>query len=233
MGIKNNIKSVLGAFLLCSLFSCQGSTYSEHDVADIVEATQPQQKPEGVGYTNRSCAHANNGQFTQVNLGLSKLDYFLNRCYSETNSKAWCDQVARPNPDSRPTFNCTYSPQQPHFLIHPDENTWAHAIQAVKLVQEMVSLGIGVEVIYNWWRPEPYNANVGGAAGRHPYGTSVDVRFKNKAEQNRAHQKLCEWRSHGRLRALGYYPGTGLHLGVGDTQANTWGKGCPSGFNTL
>ena len=30
----------------------------------------------------------------------------------------------------------------------------------------------------------------------------------------------------GKLRALGYYSGTGLHLGMGDRAANTWAKSC-------
>lgn len=69
------------------------------------------------------------------------------------------------------------------------------------------------------------DANVGGAAGRHPFG-SVDVRFKTKNGQAKAHKELCKSRKLGRLRALGFYPGTGLHFGMGDKVANTWGKSC-------
>lgn len=173
-----------------------------------------------------ACRKANSAQLAQVNLGLTKLNKFLTKCYAETGSKKWCDQVARPNPDSYSTFKCTYSATQKPNFIHPDEKTWPHAIQAVKLVRELVALGIGVDIIYNWWRPEPYNANVGGAAGRHPFGTSVDVRFTSKTQQNRAHTQLCKWRKAGRLRALGYYAGTGLHFGIADKTANTWGKAC-------
>ncbi len=173
-----------------------------------------------------SCRKATSAQLSIVNQGLKKLDQFLTRCYRETNSKKWCDQVARPNPSSRSTFFCTYSSSQPHYFVHPTESTWKHAIAAVKLVQDLQRNGVGVDMIYNWWRPEPYNANVGGAAGRHPLGTSVDVRFVNKTQQNKAHSLLCKYRKQGRLRALGYYSGTGLHLGVGDTAANTWGKAC-------
>lgn len=176
---------------------------------------------------SNGCKHATSAQIAQVNLGVSKRSQFLNRCYNETGSKKWCDQVARPNPDSHNTFDCTYSPQQAHVFVHPTESTWQYAIGAVKLVQELEAKSIPVSTIYNWWRPEPYNANVGGAAGRHPYGTSVDVRFPNKTSQNKAHAQLCKWRKAGRLRALGYYSGTGLHFGMGDRTANTWGKSCP------
>lgn len=173
------------------------------------------------------CKRATSSQIAQVNFGVSKRSQFLAQCYKETGSTKWCDQVARPNPESHPTFDCTYSPEQPHVFVHPDEKMWTHAIGAVKLVLELEGKGIQVSTIYNWWRPEPYNANVGGAAGRHPYGTSVDVRFPNKTEQNKAHSQLCRWRKAGRLRALGYYSGTGLHFGMGDRLANTWGKTCP------
>ncbi|MFN3455241.1 MAG: hypothetical protein ACK41T_09805 [Pseudobdellovibrio sp.] len=172
------------------------------------------------------CKKATQAQLNQVNLGYTKLDQFLKECVKQTGSDKWCKQVARPNPNSYSTFSCTYSPSQPHNLIHPTESTWAYAIQAVKLVQDLEKNGVGIDIIYNWWRPEPYNANVGGAAGRHPFGTSVDVRFINKTQQNKAHTLLCKYRKQGRLRALGYYSGTGLHLGVGDKTANTWGKAC-------
>ncbi len=174
------------------------------------------------------CLQATSVQRSYVDSGAVKLKQFLERCYQETSSKKWCDQVARPNPDSANIFECTYSPSQRHVLIHPSESTWSYAIGAVKLVQELEKKNIKIELIYNWWRPEPYNKNVGGAAGRHPFGTSVDVRFVGKSEQNKAHAELCAFRKQGKLRALGYYSGTGLHLGVGDQVANTWGRPCPN-----
>ncbi len=175
-----------------------------------------------------NCTQATAAQISFVDAGATKLNQFLARCYQETKSKKWCSEVARPNPDSHRTFDCTYSPAQPHVFIHPQENTWSYAIGAVNLVLELEKRNIKVDTIYNWWRPEPYNKNVGGAAGRHPAGTSVDVRFPTKAEQNKAHAELCKFRKLGRLRALGYYSGTGLHFGVGDKVANTWGKSCPN-----
>lgn len=183
-----------------------------------------------IGYVDimsNGCKHATSTQITQVNLGVSKRTQYLNRCYQETGSKTWCDQTARPNPDSHRTFDCTYSPEQAHVFVHPSDSTWQYPIGAVKLVLELQKMGIKVSTIYNWWRPEPYNGNVGGAAARHPYGTSVDVRFPDKVNQNKAHAQLCKWRKAGRLRALGYYSGTGLHFGMGDRTANTWGKSCP------
>ena len=173
-----------------------------------------------------SCRRATAAQIKVVNEGAAKKAKFVARCVAETNSQKSCDEVVRPNPDSSRSFDCTYSVEQSHVFVHPDESTWSNAITAVKTVQLLESKGIKVETIYDWWRPEPYNANVGGAAGRHPYGTSVDVRFPSKAEQNRAFAELCKLRSQGKIRAVGYYSGTGLHFGVGDKTANTRGKSC-------
>ena len=222
---------LLTLFVIFILFQlgCQRSEYAEYSyIADnhSSELQDDFESEQGYFSTLARCKQATADQIGYVNLGTSKLNQFLQRCYRETNSKKWCDQVARPNPDSRSTFDCTYSPQQPHVFVHPEENTWAHAIGAVKLVIGLEQQSIKVETIYNWWRPEPYNANVGGAAGRHPQGTSVDVRFSSKTEQNKAHKALCAARKKGLLRALGYYSGTGLHLGVGDKTPNTWGKSC-------
>lgn len=206
------------------------SPHTDHPQDDQQESAPNTEEGNPLGGSidvDPSCIHATSQQWAQVNLGLTKIDQFLALCYAQTGSQKWCDQVARPNPERSATFYCTYSILQPHNFIHPDESTWPYAIAAIKLVQDLVIKGIGVDMIYNWWRPEPYNKNVGGAAGRHPYGTAVDVRFSNKTEQNRAHALLCQWRAQGKLRALGYYDGTGLHLGVGDATANTWGKNCP------
>lgn len=211
-------------------WSCQREQINQLDVANAIHSDHQQddqeQNMDMVGVIQKGCKRPTPAQINQVNLGLKKLNQFLQKCYAETNSKKWCDQVARPNPDSYSTFSCTYSATQPHYFIHPDESTWKFAIQAVKLVQDLEKSNVKIDIIYNWWRPEPYNVNVGGAAGRHPLGTSVDVRFINKTEQNKAHKLLCAHRKQGRLRALGYYPGTGLHIGVGDKTANTWGKAC-------
>ncbi len=174
-----------------------------------------------------ACARASSSQISTINAGNAKFDSFMRGCLAATNNSHWCEQLTRPNPSSRATFICTYGSNQPHRLIHPDESTWKNAYQAVNLVRELEAKGISVSVIYNWWRPQPYNSNVGGAAGRHPFGTSVDVRFSSLTHMERAHSQLCKWRKQGRLRALGYYGSTGLHFGVGDRTANTWGKGCP------
>lgn len=174
-----------------------------------------------------ACKAAVSSQIQQVNAGNRKRDLFLTRCHAATQGSPWCLQLLRPNPSSRSIFACTYGSEQPHMLIHPNEATWKNAFAAVNLVEELESKGIHIDLIYNWWRPEPYNKNVGGAAGRHPFGTSVDVRFATKSDQEKAHKALCQIRHEGRLRALGYYSSTALHFGVGDSVANTWGKGCP------
>lgn len=185
-----------------------------------------------MGELGNGCSHATASQIAQVNLGASKRATFLKQCLAATSSEKYCTQIARPNPDSKSTFSCTYSSQQAHVFVHPDEKTWKYAIDAVKMVLELEAKGIKIATIYNWWRPEPYNKNVGGSATRHPYGTSVDVRFASKTEQNKAQRELCKMRTQGRIRAVGYYSGTGLHLGVGDRSANTWGKSCSGSFNS-
>lgn len=174
----------------------------------------------------RSCQRASATQISEVNRGYAKLQNFLSECARATNGSQWCNELARPNPASVSMFHCTYGTSMPHNLIHPDERTWENAFQAVKLVQELEGLGVKTCIIYNWWRPEPYNKNVGGAPGRHPLGTSVDVRFCSMADMEKAHRALCEWRKQGRVRAVGYYGTTALHFGVGDKLGNTWGKEC-------
>lgn len=227
--MKKYTKSVLLVSILF-ISSCQREQINSLEVSNAAHSNQMEDdydiNMDAIGVMQKGCSKPSQAQINQVNLGLKKLNQFLNKCYTETKSKKWCDQVARPNPDSYSTFSCTYSASQPHYFIHPDESTWKYAIQAVKLVQDLEKRSVKVDIIYNWWRPEPYNVNVGGAAGRHPLGTSIDVRFQNKTEQNKAHKILCAHRKQGRLRALGYYPGTGLHLGIGDKNANTWGKTC-------
>ncbi len=173
-----------------------------------------------------ACRAASASQLKEVDHGNQHAAEFLEGCYAKTGNSRWCKEVMRPNPSSINTFRCTYGNNRPHQLVHPSSSTWKNAYQAVQLVEELEDLGICVSLIYNWWRPEPYNANVGGAAGRHPFGTSVDVRFCSMSHMERAFKQLCTWRRQGRLRALGYYGSTGLHLGIGDGTANTWGKSC-------
>lgn len=181
----------------------------------------------GNEFEKASCGKASSKQLATVNEGNTKKDLFLDNCYQQTNNSPWCEQLVRPNPSSKSIFQCTYGANQTHQLIHPDEQTWANAYEAVNIVEDLQKMNICVSLIYNWWRPEPYNKNVGGAAGRHPLGTSVDVRFCNKADQSTAFKELCKMRKAGRLRAIGYYSSTALHFGIGDQAANTWGKSCP------
>lgn len=172
------------------------------------------------------CIKATPAQIAFINLGVKKAERFLEQCAKNTNNSRWCSELVRPNPASRGTFQCTYGISQPHVLIHPDESTWRNAFQAVNLIQELEARKLKINQIYNWWRPEPYNKNVGGAAGRHPFGTSVDVRFQTMVDMSKAHGQLCQWRAAGRIRAVGYYGTTALHFGIGDGLANTWGKSC-------
>lgn len=207
------------------------SAESEQDIQfEADEAHDHEQYSDDAGVPTEidlfGCTKASNSQIAAINLGNVKYDSFMQGCMVATGNSPWCQQLTRPNPSSSSTFYCTYGSSQLRRLIHPDESTWANAYQAVNLIQEMQSKGISVSQIYNWWRPEPYNGNVGGAAGRHPFGTSIDVRFTTTRDMEKAHRLLCQWRAQGRLRAVGYYGSTGLHLGVGDRVANTWGKSC-------
>lgn len=213
-----------GAFEWSSLTQAGAKDpWAESFIEDDYELTS-----QNFGVRPMACKAASASQKSQVNLGNTKKDKFLQACATTTNSSPWCSQLVRPNPDSRGTFSCTYGSSQVHQLIHPDENTWNYAYRAVRLIEDLEGQGVKVCRIYNWWRPEPYNANVGGAAGRHPYGTSVDVQFCTKSDQEKAFRLLCQYRRQGKLRAVGYYSSTSLHFGVGDATANTWGKSCPS-----
>ena len=174
-----------------------------------------------------TCTKPNDRQIASVQDGLVKKDLFLSLCLRQTANSNWCKQLVRPNPSSSAVFDCTYGESTENILIHPEEKTWNYAISAVKIIQDLEKSGVKIYNIYNWWGPEPYNKNVGGSATRHPFGTSVDVRFSTKQDQEKAHALLCKMRKLGRLKALGHYSGTALHLGVGDANANTWGKSCP------
>lgn len=176
---------------------------------------------------NATCKKATKAQKAVVESGNKLAPQFYQACMAATQSDFWCQQVMRPNPESVDVFQCTYGPTQIHQLIDPDKSTWPNAFRAVQLVAALEKTGIKPCLIYNWWRPEPYNKNVGGAPGRHPKGTSVDVRFCSMPDMEKAFTTLCDWRAKGQLRALGYYGTTGLHLGVGDSRSNTWGKACP------
>lgn len=191
------------------------------EVEDDLELLFP---PNGLG--SFSCRHATPPQIRFINIGNLKLNKFLAGCFRATGNSHWCNELVRPNPDSHPKFDCTYGSSQAHFLIHPNEETWKYAFAAISLIKELERAGLKVCSIYNWWRPEPYNQNVGGVSGRHPLGTSVDVRFCSDRDAIIAFNKLCEVRRQGRIRAIGYYGTSALHFGMGDRVANTWGRSC-------
>lgn len=172
------------------------------------------------------CLRPTRDQENQVNLGLTLKDEFLAQCAAQTGGSAWCAQLVRPNPSSYRTFACTYGSGQSHVLVHPDRATWKYPIEGVKVLKDLEKRGIKISHIYNWWRPEPYNKNVGGAAGRHPYATSIDVRFASNTTAITAFKELCKMRKAGRVRAIGYYGSSSLHIGVGDKVGNTWGRSC-------
>lgn len=221
---------VVVCFLISSVALAQeDNADSESSSSETIDFYQPDFDENDFmnGITADSCRQASANQIAEVNRGFGKLQRFLSECASATNGSHWCNEVARPNPSSVSVFHCTYGTSQPHNLIHPDESTWTNAFRAIRLVQELEAKNIKACLIYNWWRPEPYNKNVGGAAGRHPFGTSIDVRFCSMADMENAHRELCAWRKQGRIRAVGYYGTTALHFGIGDQAGNTWGKACP------
>lgn len=218
-----SLKAIATIYLFCVSFASTHAT----ELIDF-QAIDQEEREDQISIYPLACQAATAGQISVINTGFAKLQKFLEMCAKATSGSRWCNQLTRPNPDSSKIFHCTYGTSQPHILVHPDEGTWVNAFQAVKLVEELEAMGVKTCIIYNWWRPEPYNKNVGGAPGRHPFGTSVDVRFCSMDEMSKAHAQLCQWRKQGRLRALGYYGTTALHFGIGDADDNTWGKDCPN-----
>lgn len=174
------------------------------------------------------CRKATVQEIEQVNEGNAKKVKFLAKCLAETDNSSWCQQLTRPNESSTERFKCTYGHEQAHQLIDPSEDTWKFAIEGVRVVKDLQTKGLKVCEIYNWWRPEAYNHNVGGAPGRHPFGTSIDVRFCSNADADRAFAELCKMKAAARIRAIGHYGNSAIHIGVGDTLSNTWGKYCDS-----
>ncbi len=229
MNFSANAKIAMGSF-----FSVLISTISSVGGTQVLPSYTPWADEPGeahfeFGSTSESlvCKRANDNQLNEVNAGNDLLRTFLAECARVNSNSEWCEQLIRPNPASRAKFSCTYGEAQPHQLINPNRESWKFAFEAVKILEDLESMGISPCLIYNWWRPEPYNGNVGGASGRHPFGTSVDVRFCSDADTDDAFRELCKLRKLGRLRAIGYYGTTALHLGVGDHTANTWGRSCP------
>lgn len=180
--------------------------------------------------SKQQCVAADSAQRELVIAGNALRDSFMTYCLSNTGNSAWCQQIVRPNPKSRNYFVCTYGNDLPHQLISPDQETWIYPIQAIQMIQKLSEMKIQTCEIYNWWRPEPYNKNVEGEPGRHPFGTAIDVRFCSKRDQHSAFLQLCKWRKEGRIRAIGFYPSTAIHFGIGDVEATTWGKACPELF---
>jgi hypothetical protein len=230
MKFRKNLLAVALCFGSLSVIGCGDASQFEDSPQIAEEDNHEHEDLELIGkelISPLGCTKATQAQKDYVNLGNTKKDKFLAQCARETGGSAWCGQIIRPNPDSINTFRCTYGNTQVHQLIHPDESTWANSINAVKLVQDLERSGLRVCKIYNWWRPEPYNKNVGGAKTRHPAATSVDVRFCSNGEANRGFTALCRYRKQGRLRAIGHYGTSALHFGMGDIRNNTWGRTCP------
>lgn len=211
----------LGVVVLLGGFSLQSFAHDE-EMLDLLE-----DKVE-----RKTCIKANAKQLSLIQSGNAKKDLFLQQCAEAGVTSDLCQQLTRPNLNSKSTFTCTYGNEVPHQLIDPDESTWEFAFQGAKIVMELQKNGVSVDNIYNWWRPEPYNKNVGGVPIRHPEGTSIDVRMSNITHASKALSLLCKWRNNKTdfkaLNALGYYGNTGIHFGVADTLENTWGNPCSS-----
>ena len=179
---------------------------------------------------SKSCIQATEADLDLVLAGQEKLEFFLEQCRWATGGSPHCEDVIRPNPRSTPFFECTFPKGTEKIFIHPDESTWENAFVAIRLIGEMEANGIGVKHIYNWWRPVPYNENVGGEPDRHPFGTSVDVLFTSRDDQVLAHEYLCEEQAKGLIKALGFYwvaERPSIHIGVKDSPEKVnWGRAC-------
>lgn len=238
-GKRNLPRSFALAIALASLIGCAKATSPGVEDLNNGEITSPIADEHGhlhddgesifgvaQSLTGAGCVKATAQQKAYVDYGNKLYKDFIKQCVNRTGASTWCEQLTRPNPDSAEIFACTYGEDQEHRFIHPDQSTWRNAFEAVKIIEDLQRSGIGVRRIYNWWRPEPYNKNVEGAGGRHPLGTSVDVEFDSQSDKNSAFRALCRMRSQGRIKAIGYYPTHGLHVGIDDKVPNTWGKDC-------
>lgn len=235
-GKRNLALPLFLAVALFSLIGCQPERPTRMTDLDDGRITSPIADEEGHIHDDgesiydlmggSACAKATAAQIAEVDKGNGLYKEFLKACVKSTGETAWCEELTRPNPDSAGIFTCTYGPDQVHRFIHPDRSTWPNAFEAVKIIVDLQAKHIGVKRIYNWWRPEPYNKNVDGAGGRHPFGTAVDVEFDSQRDKNLAFGELCKMRNAGRLKAIGYYEGLGLHFGIADRTPNTWGKTC-------
>lgn len=149
---------------------------------------------------------------------------FVRTCLEKGVLQRYCFDMTHPNLDSIEQFRCTY-PGKPHLLIPKDESEWTFAFEAALILQNMArETKVCIDEIYNWYRPEPYNKNVGGRPNRHPNATAIDVQFCTKEDAKKAHRALCELYKKKAIWALGSYPsGNKLHIGVRPERHTTWG----------
>lgn len=214
-------------FCLALSSKVQGHEPHADEATDQIEAHELEMQLSAFDLVaEQSCQKATTAQKNKINQGNDLRKTFQSECIKKTGNPELCAEVERPNPDSKSIFSCTYGANQPHLLINPSQSTWKNAFKAIEIVEKLKAKGFCFAEIYNWWRPEPYNKNVGGAAGRHPFGTSVDVRFCTNKDAIRAFDELCKFKARGEIKAIGYYGSTGVHIGVGDKLANTWGRSC-------
>jgi|GEM_PF-1246562 len=198
-------------------------------IADLVEHINLQENKSSIAKTHfqsfqfeknprplcQNYQRATSDQIQTVFTGVNRKDVFLKACLENTQRPDYCQQVMRPNPNSRSIFQCTYPASIPWIFI-PSPKTWFYAFQVIRWLDEMESEGIKVSLIYNWWRPEPYNKNVGGDPHRHPFGTAIDVFFPTKIDQLNAFRFLCQLERSSFIGALGFYGSSSLHIGIGD-----------------
>lgn len=157
---------------------------------------------------------------------------FLTDCAAEGIHPSLCENLTHPNNNSKMEFRCTFPSFTQHVLLPNNRSLWTNGFQGAKAFQEALEEQ-GLEPnqgacpqIYNYYRPEPYNANVGGAAGRHPNGTAVDVEFCTKEEAQKALNKFAKMRMEKRINSIGIYSsGIRIHIGFGTEKGNTWNQG--------
>lgn len=137
--------------------------------------------------------------------------------------------MTHPNNKSEMEFRCTYPDAKTHVLIPPDPTKWELSFRGALELQKIEAAGVCVKEIYNYDRPEPYNNNVQGAPGRHPYGTAIDIEFCTKADARKAVQAFCKQRTPGdvEIKSVGTYSsGIRIHLGNVKPRRGDWGGGC-------
>lgn len=124
-------------------------------------------------------------------------------CLSRGINKKLCREMLSPNTNSQSKFRAVYGSSTPFYLL-PDESRWEVGLKLLKAVQDA---GGCVNENRNWYRPEPYNAKVGGAkSSQHKSASALDINYCSLADKNKALAAFKRLRSQtGFPKGIGTY----------------------------